>query len=149
MKHTLCMCIISAAGFIHPAVSADIGTAEDVIALFIKDTADTSSLYTIPVGHTDSVQVELDYYVYEDGYLSVSGTVPAIPNSDFMLRAEAKDVYGWVYLRQEEKAYRYQMDRDGMVYIDTVGQEKIISIDTMPPPQPVPDTASDSAGTLK
>ncbi|MGM0462083.1 MAG: InlB B-repeat-containing protein, partial [Fibrobacterota bacterium] len=126
-QYVVLLCFIL--GQISAVTATQIGPIESVIENFRQQKLQQSALYTMPVGAQDSVNLDLDHYVYEEGSLSLSGTAPTIPNSDFMLRADPEDVYGWVHLRDKNIAYRYQTDDDGQVYIDTVPEEMILAID--------------------
>lgn len=84
----------------------------------------TPSNYTFTTAEGNQVSVLIDTYYYVGGELGMSGD-PERSGSDFILKGNDKNLYGWVIIKSEDRAFEYTTGSDGKVYAQEVPITKI------------------------
>ncbi|MGC4091104.1 MAG: hypothetical protein QM756_25160 [Polyangiaceae bacterium] len=64
--------------------------------------------HALPIGAELSVPVRVEDYVSEEGRVAVTGSVENATNSRFLLKSEGERLFGWVVLRDQNRAYVYR-----------------------------------------
>lgn len=109
-----------------------IGKTNTLIQNFkmVHQRGDRNINLSLPDG--DSINVEIKHFTYNDDYLSISGNVLGVAESEFVLRGTKEDVYGWIHLFAESlengTVYKYSTDFDKNVFVEEALVTDIIKI---------------------
>ncbi|NQZ11733.1 MAG: hypothetical protein HRT35_31670, partial [Algicola sp.] len=79
-----------------------------------------------PFGEDINV-VSDNFSVESDGTLSMNGKVQGFENSEFILQGNAKSVYGWVILKDQDIAYEYTT-KNGTLVVDEIDITDVLPI---------------------
>lgn len=87
---------------------------------------------TLPLPNGKEVSVEVTFYSFKDGYLSLKGVVTGNPKSECILKVTKDEVYGWIQISAEPIesgiVYLYQSDANGRVTVKDARVTDILSI---------------------
>lgn len=114
--------------FMTVAASIEIGTPESVINDVLKQETGSTSLLLLPTCCGGDIRVYVDSYEYNDGWLSLSGKALERVNSEFMLRGDKDNIFGWIQLKDDDIVYRYSTDENKQVIVEQVTNSDILSV---------------------
>ncbi len=106
-----------------------IGTCESLFFGILEEDLRASSVYTFKTGGEANIKVLVEDFYYNDGYLTMHGKAQESENSAFMLKGDIEDLYGWVVLIDDNRAYEYSTDNNENVVVERVPFETVYSID--------------------
>jgi hypothetical protein len=119
---------LSASASAQTAVTAqpmEIGTVDAVIKGFAAQRANARSM----VAHSmngQTVAAKIRDYHNKDGAISITGTAVDSDNSLFLMKGDAKQVYGYLVRYDTRKAWEYTTDKAGKVWLKEVPITKIV-----------------------
>lgn len=86
----------------------------------------------MPLPDGNKAEIEITFYSYKDGYMSLKGTLKENKESVFILKAKKDEVYGFIHIFAEPMengiVYRFESDNSGVVNVEKVPLSEIISI---------------------
>ncbi|MBN1982393.1 MAG: T9SS type A sorting domain-containing protein [Chitinivibrionales bacterium] len=136
MKPFFCLLLsLSFVSYAQIGLKTTIGSAASVMESIIKGNLRASSLYQFQTPAEDKIEAVVENFLYNEGYFSLTGTVPESNKSAVMLKGDRTEVYGWVVLHDKNRAFEYTTDNTGAVSVEEVLVSKVYSIQTLPTPQ--------------
>ena len=113
----------------HAGAKAVVGTPSALLARMAVEKTAQSKSFTFPTLTSEYIQVNVEDYYYQEGYLSMVGRALESPTqSDFILKGGNENLYGWVVLKNRNIAYEYTTDASGFLVVEQVPVEKIFPV---------------------
>ncbi len=122
----LCLFVVSHAS---PGPSKlSIGSVQSVYQRIHNGHFQPLSKYAFPNLLGEQIQVQIQDYYNENGYLAMSGTAEGSENSNFILKGEADNLYGFVVMKDKNLAFEYTTNQYGDFMVQEVPVTKIYPI---------------------
>lgn len=108
-----------------------LGTAQSILSRIVEQ-RDTQRTLTFATNEAN-VTVSPDDFFYDGTYLSTAGSVEGVENSSYLFKGSAQDLYGWIALSGQDKAWEYTT-KNGQLVVEQVPVSKVITVcDVMAP----------------
>lgn len=102
-----------------------LGTPGSLMDRLQAENVRAASRFTLPAGSAEQIQIQVQDYHFQAGYLSLVGAVNGLDGSDFILKGDRGSLYGWAVLRDRKTAFEYTTDADGALVVEQVPVGKI------------------------
>lgn len=98
-----------------------------------SDKTSSSLRYTLPTATPRGAQMLVQSIDEGSDWFSMIGRAADSESSQFMLKGDERGVYGWLVYREQDLAYEYTTNADGMVELEQVPITKIFPVCNVPP----------------
>jgi len=112
-----------------------VGTTQSILSDLVTRNVKASSTYTFLSSSADQIPVIVEDFYLENGKLSMVGKAQESENSDFILKGDINEVYGWVLLKDKNLAYEYTTDGNKNVTVEQVPISKVLCVDEFSEPE--------------
>ncbi len=106
-----------------------------------------NSTYTFYSNLGQPIPVLIEDISREGDHLSMVGRAQESSNSDFILKGNPADIYGWVVLKHRNVAYEYTTDDNGILLVEEIPVTKIFPDCIFPDATPDPTDQADQPDT--
>lgn len=134
-KRVMLLLILLGAACVGFAAQLDVGTPTSFMKKITNQNTRASSVLTLPTCCGGDIDLFVQDYSYEEGYMLLSGFAAEVENSDFSLKADKGNVYGWIHFKDTDQVYRYSTLETGRVVVEQVPVSAIIAVDEITAPQ--------------
>ena len=105
-----------------------VGSVASVLGGLRTETTKVSRRMSLPLGPFGHASAVVEDFYEERGQLSMVGGTTDSKDSEFIFKADAGNVYGWVVYRDRDLAYEYTTDEFGDVLVERVPVTKIFPV---------------------
>ncbi|WP_176829717.1 T9SS type A sorting domain-containing protein [Tenacibaculum sp. MAR_2009_124] len=115
----------------------EIGTPKDILDLCTFKNSKNNLNRQIKFKLTDnhSIPISLKDYYYENGEMSLNGTIEKNEKSVFILRGNQNNIYGYALDQTKSYGYEYTTNKTGKVTVQKVPSHKLVSVCNFNNPQ--------------
>ncbi len=125
------MCLFTSLNFAQSrSKKVEIGTPQDILNIYSKKNLKNKSNDQIQfkLNNNRSLSISLKDYYFENGEMSLNGTIAKNENSVFILRGNKKNVYGYALDQTKDYGYEYTTNKTGKVTVQKVPSQKLVSV---------------------
>lgn len=119
---------LSLAAMADAGARVQLGKAASVLERLAQENTAATRAFTFEAGTLGSIPARVEDFHLRDGRLSMVGRAVESPNSDFILKGDARNLYGWVVLKDRNAAFEYTTDESGNLMVEAVPVEKIFPV---------------------
>lgn len=109
-----------------------ISNSEEFIKTLVEEYKSGLKIVTLPISENKKIAIEIHDFYYNGNYLTMSGFDVENSQSEFMIKATEKEVYGWIHYfgkkYEEGIVYKYSTDDMKIVNVELVPVSDIISV---------------------
>ncbi len=121
--------LFSFVSFSQPNSKLKLGTPASILDDVIKANTRVTSVFTLLSSSAEKIRLDVEDFYYKDGTLSMSGKAQESENSDFILKGDRDEIYGWVLFKNRKIAYEYTTDDKKNVIVAQVPVSKVFCVD--------------------
>lgn len=112
--------------------SNSVSSSEQFQRTLVNQYSRSGKTLTLPLPNGEEVTIDVSFYSFEDGYLSIGGSIKDNAESEFMMKIVDGSVYGWIHIfaepMEEGTAYKYSASKSGDVTVSITPVTDIIKI---------------------
>jgi hypothetical protein len=115
-----------------PVSGFDLGPPSAILDRLISENAKTTKTFTLAVSSDELITVNVEDFDLDQRGFSMTGKIQGMIRSDFILRGDATDLYGWVVLWDRNAAFEYTIGEGGSVSVEPIPVEKVFPVCDLP-----------------
>lgn len=120
--------LLACAASVEAGSKVALGTPASLLQAVLSENPGVTRAHTFVTGTAERIPAVVEDYYFENGALSMAGRAQESANSDFIMKGDAKEIYGWIVLKDRNAAFEYTTDAAGTVLVEEVPVEKIIPV---------------------
>lgn len=102
-----------------------VGTPASILASLEAENSAATRALSLPIGPGGRIRLQAEDWYSAGGEISLAGRAAEATGSDFILKGDARALYGWIVLRDRHTAFEYTTDPSGVVAVEEVPVERI------------------------
>lgn len=105
-----------------------IATTNSILNDLNKRNNSDKFIYKFKTTRSEEISVKIEEFINQKEYFSLKGKSVQSENSSCMLKGDENNIYGWIVLNDENRAYEYTSNESKDVFVEEVPVTKIFPI---------------------
>lgn len=116
-----------------------VGSPQDLIDRLLSEESIVSKRFFLENTQNDSIELDLEGYHFQDGYMAIHGNATHDANSSFLLKGTKFNISGFIAFHSNNEAYEYRTLSNGEVYVEKVDINTVHPICDIDPSEDIYD----------